>query len=69
MAPAVGDFDDGGPGVLMRDRDFSNKVQPHYYFFYENDWDERPWKYTVVRNHLKVLSLQLAERMPDPPRY
>ncbi|KAK3989761.1 hypothetical protein QBC44DRAFT_381331 [Cladorrhinum sp. PSN332] len=42
----TGDFDDGGPGVLMRDNDFSNTVQSHYYSFYENDWDERPWKYT-----------------------
>ncbi|KAK0716656.1 hypothetical protein B0T21DRAFT_404548 [Apiosordaria backusii] len=44
----LGDEDDGGPGVIMHDADFSNKHQSHYYFFYENDRDETPWKYTLL---------------------
>ena len=38
-----------GPGVLMRDMDYSNTCKPHYYFLYENGQDDHPWKYTLVR--------------------
>lgn len=48
---AVGDVDDGGPGVTMRDADYSNTHQNHYYFLYENARDETPWKYTLVSPH------------------
>ncbi len=46
---AGGDIDSGGPGVLLRDLDFANLKQSHYYFLYENDRDDHPWKYTLVR--------------------
>ncbi|KAK4229189.1 hypothetical protein QBC38DRAFT_521538 [Podospora fimiseda] len=48
MGEFAGDFDDGGPGILMRDNDWFNTAQPHYYFLYENGLDERPWKYTRI---------------------
>jgi len=38
-----------GPGVLMRDLDYTNTYKPHFYFVYENGQDEHPWKYTLVR--------------------
>lgn len=38
-----------GPGVLMRDLDYTNMYKPHFYFLYENGQDEHPWKYTLVR--------------------
>ncbi|KAK4653046.1 hypothetical protein QC762_504575 [Podospora pseudocomata] len=44
----LGDVDDGGPGVTMRDADYSNTHQNHYYFLYENARDETPWKYTLL---------------------
>lgn len=37
-----------GPGVLMRDLDYTNMYKPHFYFLYENGQDEHPWKYTLV---------------------
>ncbi|KAK0725066.1 hypothetical protein B0H67DRAFT_480548 [Lasiosphaeris hirsuta] len=45
----AGDFDDGGPGVIMHDLDYTNRRQPHFYFFYENNQDDHPWKYTVLQ--------------------
>jgi hypothetical protein len=45
----------GGPGVLMRDLDYTNTYKPHFYFFYENGQDEHPWKYTLVRLQPPIL--------------
>ena len=50
---ADGDIDSGGPGVLLRDLDFTNTVQQHHFFFYENGRDNHPWKYTLVRRPLR----------------
>ena len=43
-----GDLDTGGPGVFLKDLDYVNTWQGHYYFFYENGRDDHPWKYTLV---------------------
>ncbi len=32
----------------MRDLDYTNTRQQHYYFIYEDGRDDNPWKYTVV---------------------
>ncbi|KAK3376834.1 hypothetical protein B0T24DRAFT_700796 [Lasiosphaeria ovina] len=50
----AGDYDDGGPGLVMRDLDYTNRGQGHYYFFYENNRDDRPWKYTLLNPGVEV---------------
>ncbi|KAK3346127.1 hypothetical protein B0T25DRAFT_612380 [Lasiosphaeria hispida] len=50
----AGDVDDGGPGVIMHDLDYTNRRQPHYYFFYENTRDDHPWKYTLLQPGAQV---------------
>ncbi|KAK3384929.1 hypothetical protein B0H63DRAFT_501112 [Podospora didyma] len=50
----TGDYDDGGPGVVMRDLDYPNRRQGHYYFFYENDCDDHAWKYTLLKPGVEV---------------
>lgn len=44
----AGDIDDGGLGILLRDQDYTNNLQAHYFFLYENARDTQPWKYTLV---------------------
>ncbi|KAK3320141.1 hypothetical protein B0T19DRAFT_404665 [Cercophora scortea] len=54
LPPSEGDYDDGGPGIIMRDLDFSNRRQGHYYFFYENNRDSHPWKYVLLQPGTQV---------------
>ncbi|KAH8881321.1 hypothetical protein GQ53DRAFT_832508 [Thozetella sp. PMI_491] len=65
-----GDIDSGGPGVLLRDADFTNLEQSHYYFFYENDRDHHPWKYVLLTPGSEVfisVCPTFAGRIDGPP--